>query len=69
MEPCAGGTQSQSKSETVGASSSGNGSLSTLLARVNALIAEARAERVRRWEREYPPGHADRDARRPNAPK
>lgn len=62
---CAGGTQNPSKPASDGSGSSGNGSLSTLLAKVNALLAEAHAERLRRWAEEYPPGHGDREARMP----
>lgn len=36
-----------------------------LLAWVTRLLAEASALRIARWDAEYPPGHADREAMRP----
>lgn len=39
--------------------------LSDLMALVESLLAEVRRERLRRWDVEYPVGHADREARRP----
>lgn len=35
------------------------------LARVNEMISEARRMRLERWEREWPVGHAEREANRP----
>ena len=39
--------------------------MSELLARLEALRQAIYAERLRRWAEEYPPGHADREARKP----
>jgi len=45
------------------------GQLAALLVRLEAMRQAIHAERLRRWDAEYPPGHADREARRPVAPK
>lgn len=39
--------------------------LSALLVRLEAMRQAIHAERFRRWDAEYPPGHADREARSP----
>lgn len=42
--------------------------MSELMARLEVLRQAIHAERLRRWADEYPPGHADREARRPTSP-
>ena len=45
--------------------SSQAGPLAALLVRLEALRQAIHAERLRRWAEEYPPGHGDREARKP----
>lgn len=41
------------------------GALAELMARLEALRQAIYAERLRRWDAEYPVGHGDREARKP----
>lgn len=41
------------------------GPLAALLVRLQALRQAIHDERLRRWDAEYPVGHADREARKP----
>lgn len=46
--------------------SSAGGPLAVLLVRLEALRQAIHAERLRRWDAEFPVGHADREARKPS---
>jgi hypothetical protein len=70
--PWVGGTQSHVKPESEESGSKTTslpvGPLAGLLLQVEALRKAVHNERLRRWSDEYPPGHADREARQPKGP-